>query len=101
MSDHFSDFDEETVSQEIVSEKIQGEERKEECRERKQYSTEVFSTKISAKYRTFFIDVKENNNGHLVKISEKSRGGKKSTVMLDAEDLPEIISALQNAQAYC
>ena len=97
MSDHFADFDEETVSKEVVSEKKE----RSESREQKQYSTEVFSAKISAKYRTFFVDVKENENGHLVKISEKSRGGKKSTVMLDAEDLPELISALQSAQNYC
>jgi len=93
MSDHFADFDEETVSTEISTEN--------KIPEKKTYSEEVFSEKISAKYRTFFIDVKKNDNGNLVKISEKSRGGKKSTIMMDSEDLPEMISALQNAQAHC
>lgn len=101
MSDHFADFDEETVSQEIVSHAENTSEDKEEGEKKRNYSNEVFSEKISAKYRTFFVDVKENANGHLVKISEKSRGGKKSTVMMDAEDLPEIISALQQAQSHC
>ena len=71
MNDHFADFDEDKVSQER-SESL-------ENSDKKGYSEEVFSEKISAKYRTFFIDVKKNNNGNLVKISEKSRGGKKST----------------------
>ncbi len=97
MSDHFSDFDEESTS--VAYEKT--EKKEENTGEQRRYSKEVFSEKISAKYRTFFVDVKENENGHLVKISEKSRGGKKSTVMMDAEDLPAIISALQNAQNQC
>lgn len=93
MSDHFADFDEQTTSSSYSSgnggNSGSG-----------SYSREVFSEKISAKYRTFFVDVKENDHGHLIKISEKSRGGKKSTIMMDAEDLPEIIEALKNANSF-
>jgi hypothetical protein len=85
--DHFADFDETSTSSPYAGER--------------RYSEEVFSKKISAKFRTFFVDVKKNENGHLIKISEKSRGGKKSTVMLDEEDLPAIISALQGADSAC
>jgi hypothetical protein len=36
--------------------------------------------------------------GKFVKISERSKGQKK-TIMIDAENLPEIIAALQEAQS--
>jgi hypothetical protein len=62
------------------------------------YANEIFSKKISARMRTFFIDVKQSSNGKFIKISEKSRGGQKSTIMMDAEDLSEFIAALQEAQ---
>lgn len=61
------------------------------------YGTELFSKKISAKFRTFFVDLKESGNGKFIKISEKSNG-RKSTIMMDAEDLPEMITALQEVQ---
>lgn len=98
MSDHFADFDEETVSQAPENKAETSPSTEQGPRK---YSKEIFSEKISAKYRTFFVDVKENENGHLIKIAEKSRGGKKSTIMMDAEDLPELIAALQNAQIHC
>ena len=62
------------------------------------YPDELFSEKIMAKHRTFFVDVKEGSNGRFVKISEKSRNGKRSTVMMDAEDVPAFIQAMQKAQ---
>ncbi len=93
MSDYFSDFDEETTSTSSQTSLNTSSE------ERQTYSNEVFSEKISAKHRTFFVDVKENHYGHLVKISEKSRG-KKSTIMMDAEDLDDIIAALTNARNF-
>lgn len=61
------------------------------------YAEEIYSKKINAKFRTFFVDLKESSNGKFVKISEKSHG-RKSTVMMDAEDVPAIIEALQEAQ---
>lgn len=62
------------------------------------FAEEIFSEKIAARMRTFFIDVKQSSNGKFLKISEKSRGGQKSTIMMDAEDLPAFINALQKAQ---
>ncbi len=62
------------------------------------YADEIYSRKISAKFRTFFIDLKQSKNGKFIKISEKSRGGQKSTIMMDSEDIPEFIAALQEVQ---
>lgn len=58
------------------------------------YASELFSKQIKAKFRTFFVDLKESNNGKFIKISEKSHG-RKSTIMMDAEDIPIFIQALQ------
>lgn len=60
------------------------------------YANEIFTKTIHAKFRTFYIDVKESRNGKFLKISEKSKG-RKSTVMMDAEDVPKVIEALQEA----
>jgi hypothetical protein len=62
------------------------------------YAEEVFSKTIQAKFRTFYIDLKKSSNGYFVKISEKSRG-RKSTVMMDMEDVTPMIQALTEAQA--
>ena len=61
------------------------------------YAQELYSKKINAKFRTFFVDLKESSNGKFIKISEKSRG-RKSTIMMDAEDVPVLIEALQEVQ---
>lgn len=61
------------------------------------YASEVFSKQINAKFRTFYIDLKESSNGKFVKVSEKSHG-RKSTIMMDAEDVPTFIEALQEVQ---
>ena len=58
------------------------------------YASELFSKRIKAKFRTFFIDLKESSNGKFIKISEKSHG-RKSTIMMDAEDVPVFIEALK------
>lgn len=63
------------------------------------YADEIFSKKISAKFRTFFVDLKQSSNGKFLKISEKSRG-RKSTIMMDAEDIPAFIEALQEVQGH-
>ncbi|QQS58728.1 hypothetical protein IPN35_03940 [Candidatus Peregrinibacteria bacterium] len=100
--DHFADFDEELTSQPISS-AGNGNRSQQQTRSQsnfqgnRQFSQEVFSEKISAKMRTFFVDVKESSNGRFLKISEKSRGGQKSTIMMDAEDLPTFIEALKKA----
>ena len=61
------------------------------------YADEIFSNTIHAKFRTFYVDLKESSNGKFLKISEKSRG-RKSTIMMDAEDVPAVIEALQEVQ---
>lgn len=61
------------------------------------YAQEIFSKQIKAKFRTFYVDLKESVNGRFVKISEKSHG-RKSTIMMDGEDVPAIIEALQEVQ---
>jgi len=61
------------------------------------YASELFSKQIKAKFRTFFVDLKESSNGKFIKISEKSHG-RKSTIMMDAEDIPVFIEALQEVQ---
>ena len=61
------------------------------------FAKELFTKTVHAKFRTFYIDVKESRNGKFVKISEKSRG-RKSTVMMDAEDVPAVIEALNEAK---
>jgi hypothetical protein len=49
---------------------------------------------IHARQRTFYIDLKQSGNGKFLKISEKSRGGQKTTIMFDSEDLDKMIEAL-------
>ena len=61
------------------------------------FADEIFSKKIQAKFRTFFVDLKQSSNGKFVKISEKSHG-RKSTIMMDAEDIPAIIEALNEVK---
>lgn len=58
------------------------------------YASELYSKQIKTKFRTFFIDLKQSSNGKFLKISEKSHG-RKSTIMMDAEDVPAFIQALQ------
>jgi hypothetical protein len=58
------------------------------------YASELYSKQIKAKFRTFFVDLKESSNGKFIKISEKSHG-RKSTIMMDAEDIPIFIEALK------
>jgi len=64
------------------------------------FAEEVHSVTIHARQRTFYIDLKESNNGKFFKVSEKSRGGQKTTIMFDAEDLDKFIEALQEMKAH-
>lgn len=61
------------------------------------FADEIFSKTVHAKFRTFYIDLKQSRNGKFVKISEKSKG-RKSTIMMDSEDVPQVIAALQEIQ---
>lgn len=61
---------------------------------RQDETKELFSYKIRGKKRTFFIDLKESMNGKFIKFSEKSNG-KKHTILMDAEDFPELLKAIE------
>lgn len=63
------------------------------------YSQELFSKKIMGRQRSFFVDLKESANGKFVKISEISRGGQRSTIMFDGEDIDSFIEAFQEIKA--
>lgn len=62
------------------------------------YGEELHSITIRARQRTFYIDLKQSQNGKFLKVSEKSRGGQKSTIIFDIEDLPKFIEALGEMQ---
>ena len=59
------------------------------------FAQDLHSVTIHARQRTFYIDLKESGNGKFFKISEKSRGGQKTTIMFDVEDLEKFIEAFQ------
>lgn len=59
------------------------------------YAQELVTKKIKGRQRTFFLDLKESSNGKFIKISELSRGGQRSTIMFDGEDIDAFIEALQ------
>lgn len=59
------------------------------------FAQDIHSVTIHARQRTFYVDLKQSGNGKFFKISEKSRGGQKTTIMFDAEDLDQFIAALQ------
>ncbi len=63
------------------------------------YGQELHSVTIRARQRTFYIDLKESRNGKFLKLSEKSRGGQKTTIIFDVEDLPKFIDALNEMKS--
>ena len=64
------------------------------------FAQDIHSVTIHARQRTFYIDLKQSSNGKFFKISEKSRGGQKTTIMFDAEDLDKLIEALQEMKQH-
>ncbi len=62
------------------------------------YGEEIHSVTIRARQRTFYIDLKQSGSGKFLKVSEKSRGGQKTTIIFNVEDLPTFIEALQEIQ---
>lgn len=64
------------------------------------FSDDLHSVTIRARQRTFYIDLKKSGNGKFFKVSEKSRGGQKTTIMFDSEDLDEFIKAFQEMKKY-
>lgn len=59
------------------------------------FADDLHSVTIHARQRTFYIDLKQSGNGKFFKVSEKSRGGQKTTIMFDAEDLDKFLEAFQ------
>jgi hypothetical protein len=57
------------------------------------FAQDLHSITIHARQRTFYVDLKQSSNGRFFKVSEKSRGGQKTTIMFDAEDLDKFIEA--------
>lgn len=64
------------------------------------FADELHSVTIHARQRTFYIDLKESSNGKFFKVSEKSRGGQKTTIMFDSEDLDQFIKAFEEMKEY-
>lgn len=64
------------------------------------FADEVHSVSIHSEHRTFYIDLKQSPRGKFIKVSEKSRNGKKSTIMLDETDLDKFIAALQEIKKH-
>lgn len=60
-------------------------------------STLLHTEKILTDRKKFFIDLKRNNRGMLVKITEDV-GGNRDTIMIPAEILGDFIAALQDIQ---
>lgn len=59
------------------------------------FAQDIHSVTIHARQRTFYVDLKQSGNGRFFKVSEKSRGGQKTTIMFDSEDLDQFIAAFQ------
>ncbi len=55
----------------------------------------LHTEKILAERKTFYIDLKENARGRVVKITEDV-GGNRDTIMIPAEILDDFIHALQD-----
>lgn len=58
----------------------------------------LHTEKILADRKVFFLDLKENARGKVVKITEDVAGNR-DTIMVPAEILPDFIAALQDIQA--
>jgi len=57
----------------------------------------IHTEKIFADRKIFFLDLKENDRGRFVKITEDVRG-RRDTIMVPAEFLDEFVEALKNVQ---
>lgn len=64
------------------------------------FAQDLHSITIHARQRTFYVDLKQSGNGKFFKISEKSRGGQKTTIMFDVEDLDQFIQAFQEMKGH-
>lgn len=58
----------------------------------------IHTEKVITDRKIFFLDLKENDRGQFVKITEDVRG-RRDTIMVPAETLDEFIEALQQVRA--
>ena len=58
----------------------------------------LHTEKVVTERKIFFLDLKENDRGRFVKITEDVRG-RRDTIMLPIESLDEFIEALQGVSA--
>lgn len=61
-------------------------------------SEEIANERLETKHKTFFIDLKRNERGLFIKISERS-GGRRSTVMVPYEHFDDFSAKLAAVRA--
>ena len=59
----------------------------------------LYTEKIFSDRKVFFVDLKSNDRGRFLKITEVVRG-RRDTIMVPEESLQELIDALQNVSDY-
>lgn len=59
---------------------------------------ELANERLETKRKTFFLDLKRNERGLFIKISERS-GGRRSTVMVPYENVDEFLTKIQALRA--
>ena len=59
----------------------------------------LFTEKIFSDRKVFFVDLKSNDRGRFLKITEDVRG-RRDTIMVPEESLQELIDALQNVSDF-
>lgn len=68
--------------------------------DRRRYRDEpLYSEKIFSDRKIFFVDLKANDRGQFLKITEDVRG-RRDTIMVPTETLDELIDALNNVRDY-
>ena len=66
---------------------------------RRYHDEPLYSEKIFADRKVFFVDLKSNDRGRFLKITEDVRG-RRDTIMVPSETLDDLIKALQNVSEY-
>ena len=67
---------------------------------RRRYHDEpLYTEKIFSDRKIFFVDLKSNDRGKFLKITEDVRG-RRDTIMVPTETLDELVDALHNVQDY-
>jgi len=64
-----------------------------------QHHQPLLTEKITTDRKVFFIDLKENNRGRFLKITEDVRG-RRDTIMLPIEHLDDFVDALKRVQDF-